>query len=273
MGFHPKMFSTIHGFSLLQDNQALMLEDMAVDHWDVACAANAGGHYVSLHPRVVVVMDGGRLGVADKRDAAVQPYAAFFVPAGTELWSQVQQPSRLRHVDIHMSQRRLSRLIGDRVLPHKPIYLDELYGIAPLIDLLADTSRDPIYREKLAECVVLEVLHCGQQAIGGSGDQDWLKALEQFVEVNLSRRVDVQELAETAGLSRTQFNRIMRERTGLSPYQWMLNTRIEHAKNLLKTGNAFAEVADMTGFSDQAHFNRVFKSVTGHVPSLWINEH
>lgn len=272
MGFHPKMYSTISGFSLLRDNQALMLQDMAVDHWDVACAANAGGHYVSVHPRVVVVMDGGRLGVAETRGASAQPYAAFFVPAGAELWSRVKQPSRLRHIDIHMSQRRLSHLIGSRVTPQKPIYLDELYGVAPLIDLLADTTRDPIYREKLAECVVLEVLHCGQQAIDAYHTQDWLGTLEQFVEINLARRVDVQELAETAGHSRTQFNRIMRERTGLSPYQWVLNKRIEHAKKLLKSGSTFAEVADMTGFSDQAHFNRVFKSVTGHVPSLWINE-
>lgn len=271
MGFHPRMYATIHGFSLLQDNEALTLEDMAVDHWHVACDANAGGHYVSLHPRVVVILDGGRLGMAEDRHGQSQSYAAFFIPAGVETWSHVDTPSQLRHVDIHMSQRRLARIVGEDLLPDRPVYLDRLDGVAPLIDMLADPRRAPGYREKLAECVVLEVLHCGLTSGQISAPDRWLTVLEQFVQHNLNRRVDVPELAEAAGLSRTQFTRVMRDETGYSPYQWILMQRIRHAKTYLENGYTFADVADMTGFSDQAHFNRVFKSVTGEVPSRWMN--
>ena len=67
-------------------------------------------------------------------------------------------------------------------------------------------------------------------------------------------------------------NRVMRRTSGLSPYRWVLAQRIEHAKAQLASGQSFADVALHSGFADQAHFNRVFKSLTGQVPSDWMNE-
>jgi AraC-like DNA-binding protein len=34
-----------------------------------------------------------------------------------------------------------------------------------------------------------------------------------------------------------------------------------------------AEIALVTGFAEQSHFNRVFKSVTGSSPAVWRREH
>jgi AraC family transcriptional regulator len=60
----------------------------------------------------------------------------------------------------------------------------------------------------------------------------------------------------------------------LSPHQWQLNARITKAQELLLSGAlSLSEVALITGFAEQSHFTRVFKSVTGTSPAAWRREH
>ena len=277
MTFRPRMFAAIKGFTPLGDSSSFTTEGMAVDYWHVSNSADAHGHYVSMFPRVVIVLDGKKIPLSSQRHAAHRPYVACYVPAGTEVWSRFETAGHLRHVDIHLSQDRLSALAGTDLRAREPVFLSNATALAPLVDLLADPTKSPLHREKLAECVFLELLHAGQTAsVPEASDtpdttgEILLNELKTHVARNIGRRIDVEELAGICRISRTQLNRIMQRLTGLSPYRWVLLQRIEWAKVLLSRGHGFAEVAAMAGFADQAHFNRVFKSVTGHVPSLWM---
>lgn len=100
-----------------------------------------------------------------------------------------------------------------------------------------------------------------------------MSRIEEQIADNLNRRIELEELAEATGLSTSQLNRAMRQRTGYSTYQWVLRQKINHGKVLLHQGLSYTEVANLTGFSDQAHFNRVFKSVVGISPSHWTFQH
>lgn len=281
MGFHPKMFSVIQGFTLLDNNWVLPLDGMAIDKWQVACQENASGHYVSLHPRVVVMLGESRLHVTAERGAQPQSCAACYIPAGMEMWSRFEQPSQMQHIDIHISSKRLKALLGAQSsAPTQPIFLSSLGAIEPMVHLVGERDRSAFHRERLAEVIILEILHQGRMpkapdqtvAAGPADAPDWLPMLEQHVHNNLTRRHDVNELAAMVGLSRTQFNRVMRQSTGSSPYQWVLCQRVIKAQQMIREGHAFADVASMAGFADQAHFNRVFKAVTGQKPSHWMIE-
>ena len=53
----------------------------------------------------------------------------------------------------------------------------------------------------------------------------------------------------------------------LSFGEYIRKLRIEKAIELLKTSRCkLSEISYLTGFSDQSHFNRVFKSFTGMTP-------
>ncbi|OIQ32348.1 MAG: AraC family transcriptional regulator [Alphaproteobacteria bacterium MedPE-SWcel] len=272
MSFHPRMLAAIRGFTVMGESSSFSADGMAVDYWHVSNKANAGGHYVSMFPRLVIILDGKKIPLAAQRTGAPLPCAACYVPAGTEVWSRFDRAGDLRHVDIHLSQDRFQSLAGPGHPAQTPAFLQDARDLGTLVNLLADRDKSLLHREKLAECVVLELLHSLQTGVTRRDDTDLIRHLEAFVADNLGRRIDVQELAEVGEASRSQLNRVMQRATGCSPYRWVLLKRIERAQALLAQGCRFADVAMMTGFSDQAHFNRVFKSVTGQVPSLWMNE-
>lgn len=83
---------------------------------------------------------------------------------------------------------------------------------------------------------------------------------------------DEQPLAELAGLadmSRYQLIRAFRTSTGMTPHAWQLNQRINLAREQMRAGIDLASVALNLGFSDQAHFQRVFKAHTGVTPGRY----
>ena len=87
---------------------------------------------------------------------------------------------------------------------------------------------------------------------------------------NLANRIELGELAALTGLSQSHFSRSFKAATGLPPYRWHLNARIERAqRQLLETEATLVQVALATGFADQAHMTRVFRKVIGMTPSQW----
>jgi len=78
--------------------------------------------------------------------------------------------------------------------------------------------------------------------------------------------VDLETLAQRAGLSRFQALRAFKQRYGLPPHAYQLCLRVSHARGLLREGVAAAEVALRCGFADQSHFTRHFKRINGVTP-------
>jgi len=74
------------------------------------------------------------------------------------------------------------------------------------------------------------------------------------------------ELANLAGMGRYQLIRVFRTVTGMTPHAWLLNHRINLAKEWIRDGKDFSDVAHHLGFADQAHFQRVFKAHAGVTP-------
>lgn len=77
------------------------------------------------------------------------------------------------------------------------------------------------------------------------------------------------ELAQMAGMSRYQLIRMFRAATGLTPYAWQLNQRINQAREQLQAGQNLADVAYRLGFADQSHFQRLFKAHAGVTPGRY----
>lgn len=58
-----------------------------------------------------------------------------------------------------------------------------------------------------------------------------------------------------------------RNSLGVAPHQYLLKRRLDRARNLLQTNRqSIAEIASVTGFSDQSHLTRHFKRRFGITP-------
>jgi AraC-like DNA-binding protein/quercetin dioxygenase-like cupin family protein len=76
-------------------------------------------------------------------------------------------------------------------------------------------------------------------------------------------------LAAQAGLSRYQFLRAFTRLTGLPPHAYLLQRRTQHARRLVSSGMALANVAAASGFADQSHMTRSFVRSFGLTPGAF----
>jgi AraC-like DNA-binding protein/mannose-6-phosphate isomerase-like protein (cupin superfamily) len=76
--------------------------------------------------------------------------------------------------------------------------------------------------------------------------------------------------ARSVGLSPNHLNVLLRQQTGLTFRQLLIQRRIEAAKTLLKVGDdSCTEIAFACGFGDSNYFARLFKRKTGLTPSAF----
>jgi AraC-like DNA-binding protein len=87
------------------------------------------------------------------------------------------------------------------------------------------------------------------------------EALEQ-----LSGPLTIATLARELGISRFVLLRRFKIDFGITPHAFLLRLRVDRARNRLARGSDLADVAHELGFSDQAHFTRVFKKIVGITP-------
>jgi ribose 5-phosphate isomerase B len=88
----------------------------------------------------------------------------------------------------------------------------------------------------------------------------------EYIKSNIDSPLAVSELCRLAGLSESQFSKLFKFSTGLTPHQFILHERINCSKEFLGKGMSIVKVALEAGFSHQAHFTTVFRNVVGMTP-------
>ena len=97
-----------------------------------------------------------------------------------------------------------------------------------------------------------------------------LRRATELMRSSLEEGVPMADLARACNLSPGHFTRAFKQTTGHPPHRWLMERRIEKAKQLLTdTTLSLAEIAIACGFADQSHFTRVFSRTTHTSPGAW----
>jgi AraC family transcriptional regulator len=107
-----------------------------------------------------------------------------------------------------------------------------------------------------------------RRGLGGRLDTRRLWRVHAFLQENLHRSVSLAELADVAALSPYHFQRSFRRTTSLSPAQYAMALRMEHARRLLFAGASVRKAAAATGFNDPSYFRRCYKRYCGILRSV-----
>lgn len=83
---------------------------------------------------------------------------------------------------------------------------------------------------------------------------------------------NLEELADTAGMSRTRFAEAFREVVGLTPGNYLTGWRITVARDLLRRGRPLKVVAQEVGYASAPALSRAFSATTGQSPREWSRE-
>lgn len=146
-------------------------------------------------------------------------------------------------------------------------------GMALLAELEAKQLGGQLYADSLANVLAVHLLRnytaTGikiQPRVGGLSGRK-LQEVTSFMAENCTRELRLEELAQIVGLSTFHFAREFKRMTRVSPHQYLMKLRIQHAQSLLKRSSIpLIEVGLRSGFSDQSHFTRLFRRFTGTTP-------
>ena len=96
-----------------------------------------------------------------------------------------------------------------------------------------------------------------------------LHPVVSFLEKNISDSEITNEfLAEKLGISEVYLRKLFHEHYGTSPKQYIIDMRIQKARQLLENGTeTITEISEQCGFSSLYHFCRLFKAKVGLTPS------
>lgn len=87
-----------------------------------------------------------------------------------------------------------------------------------------------------------------------------MRQLEDYIREHIADDLSLAQLAEIAGVSPSHFARLFRNSFGVPPHRYLLERRLAAARDLLRSKrDSIAEIAAVTGFSDQSHLTRLFK--------------
>ncbi len=142
-----------------------------------------------------------------------------------------------------------------------------------LLTLLSEMKRDrqgcSIYIETLTKTLVVHLFKkYAFTTIWTTQDKEFslrvIKAIA-YINENLDKKLYINEIAATVNISKYYFCRVFNDLMGISPYQYLLQQRIEKAKTLLRS-NIELSIVDISlkcGFASQSHFAKCFRKYTG----------
>lgn len=97
--------------------------------------------------------------------------------------------------------------------------------------------------------------------------KELIQVAVNYINNNYERDISLGDIAHFVFLSPSYFTRAFKEEVGMSPINYLLKTRIERAKELLReTQMKVSDIALGVGFANQQRFNEIFKKYTGMTP-------
>ena len=97
--------------------------------------------------------------------------------------------------------------------------------------------------------------------------------VKAYVDTHLEGTIHIRDLAVVAQRSTAYFCRAFKRTFGETPHAFVIGRRLRRAVELMLTTDvALSEIAVTCGFTDQAHFCKVFRQHHGQSPAVWRRE-
>ncbi|MCA0025960.1 MULTISPECIES: AraC family transcriptional regulator [unclassified Mesorhizobium] len=288
MTFVARMESRIQGFAVIGELKWHVWDGVVADLWDVSCGDNAEGYYVSPDPRLFVALDIDGDGAFVVEGAQGEPrrhnqaFSMAYIPAGVPIRGRVEGLKRIRHLDLHFDTATLTRRFG-RSLDRDALQMSRLQfrddRIATLAGLIAaecgsERKLHDLYGEGLLNALFACLFRIDRPSAARRRSplpRRKLRLVTDYIDAHCLDRIRLADLAALTGLSETAISHAFKAATGVPPHRWQMQARIDRAKAMMAHEAAsLGDIAQATGFFDQAHLTRVFKSVVGLTPGAWM---
>lgn len=135
------------------------------------------------------------------------------------------------------------------------------------------TGQNKILIEELCISLFTQIgdLHFGSRPINHSTDKRDVRinTIIDYMRAHLGEEISLNTLAEIADCTSYHIIRLFKETVGMSPHAYIIQLRLERARELIDKGETITDAALNAGFSDQSHLTRRFKKRFGITPGIY----
>lgn len=237
---------------------------------------------LSLAPRPVRLLqiqgDKSYTGLYRKGDICITPAKAPF-------FAQWESDDRLLQIrisscSIQQVARETLKINPDQleVLPKFHTRDPHLEAIAMMLltELQQDNLGTKLYIDSLTNILTVHLLRhysASKPSLsvykGGLSQHQLVQVLE-YINNHLDRDIKLTDLAALLDMSQFHFSHQFKQAIGTSPYQYLLQQRVERAKQLLKqTQQSIMDIALDCGFNSHSHLSKQFRQLTGVTPKAY----
>jgi len=103
--------------------------------------------------------------------------------------------------------------------------------------------------------------------VTGKARSPRLARMITYIEEHLTEKLELADIANAVGLSRTYASAVFKEELGITMSEFILRERIAEARRLLaETDRSISDISAQLGFCSQSYFNKNFMRVEGITP-------
>lgn len=142
---------------------------------------------------------------------------------------------------------------------------DELFAIAASDDYIRDMKLNAGLSQLLV--YIMEESWNPDETVGEQKKHNLLP-IKEYLDEHYAQKISLDELAERFGISKFYLTRVFKEQYGVSVNNYLLQTRITKAKNMLRfTDEKIETIGHACGLGEANYFSRMFRQAEGISPS------
>jgi AraC family transcriptional regulator len=272
-------------------NVQLVRSSQGLGWTDLYAAVTRESPHETLHGAVAAIwlrastapVDLRRSGLAGELSARLVPHLTSVISAGEPVRDEIRSPMEAMHVylkqhtvdeiaaEIYPSGRRQRRIVW-AIGTDDPVLKMHMTAIRSALDEPTGNALKMHYLSRALAAHLL--LYHSTEASGlyrPKPEQTLttrqLAAVIRHIDANLGLALAVVDLARVAGLGRAQFLRRFKASTLVSPYRYVMERRLHAAQKYLADPQFdLPSIANLCGFSSQAHFSSAFKRALRATP-------
>lgn len=136
-----------------------------------------------------------------------------------------------------------------------------------------------VYKELLAadafsgssvKMLLLYLTFANPKAESENGQPYWVNLIKELLQDRWNGQLSLKDLSQATGIHPVTISKFFPKYFSCTFGEYMRRLKIEKSLQLIKTSSAsLTEIAHGCGFSDQSHFTRTFKQLTGFLPSQY----